>query len=133
MELEQTRCTRNIQQPHFSKPGNFFPADLIAYLQTGTTGGRGLPAFATGEYVKIKLASDPKKVTNQADSDTLALYWGPCDSFERDINAKAAYLSVTIANDVKGTLDQAFAAYSLGTDRASFANLATDDLITASL
>ncbi|HRY52041.1 MAG TPA: C45 family autoproteolytic acyltransferase/hydrolase [Candidatus Paceibacterota bacterium] len=34
----------------------FFPADLTAYLQTGVPSGAGLPAYATGEYVKIKLA-----------------------------------------------------------------------------
>ena len=104
----------------------FLPADLIAYLQAGTPSGRGLPAYATGEYVKIKLSTDPKIVVKQADADSLALYWDACDSFERDMNAKANYLTATIAGDIESTLDQAIAAYSRGMDRASFASLSTD-------
>jgi hypothetical protein len=103
--------------------GIFSPADLIAYLQTGTPSGRGLPAFATGEYVKIKLATDPKLVAKQADDDALALYWDACDSFEHDINAKSKYLTTLIAEDIESKLDQAMAAYSQGMDRASFASL----------
>jgi hypothetical protein len=116
-----------ISNSHISvSQGIFFPADLTAYLETGTPGGRGLPAFATGEYVKIKLATDPKKVTYQADKDALALYWDASDSFEHDLNVKAPFLTTPIVNDIRDKLDQAFAAYSLGMDRASFANLTTD-------
>ena len=104
----------------------FFPADLVAYLETGTPSGIGLPASATGEYVKIKLATDPKTVTYNADKDALALYWDAADSFRHDLNAKAAYLNPAVATDIREKLDQAFAAYSLGMDRASFANLSTD-------
>ena len=104
----------------------FFPADLVAYLETGTPSGIGLPTSATGEYVKIKLATDPKTVTYNADKDALALYWDAADSFRHDLNAKAPFLSRAVAEDVREKLDQAFAAYSLGMDRASFANLATD-------
>ena len=66
----------------------FFPADLVAYLETGTPSGIGLPASATGEYVKIKLAADPKTVTYNADKDALALYWDAADSFRHDMNAR---------------------------------------------
>jgi len=104
----------------------FFPADLIAYLQTGTPGGNGLPAYATGEYVKIKLANDPKKVTDQADADALAFYWDATDSFEHDLNAKAPYMTTPIVKDIREKLDQSFTAYSLGMDRAAFANLERD-------
>lgn len=104
----------------------FLPADLIAYLQTGTPSGRGLPAFATGEYVKIKLETDPKTVAKQADTDALALYWDACDAFEHDMNAKADYLTTAVAGDIEGKLNQAIAAYSQGMDRASFASLSTD-------
>jgi hypothetical protein len=104
----------------------FFPADQIAYLQTGTPSGRGIPAYATGEYVKIKLAADPKTVVKQADSDALALYWDACDSFEHDINAKADYLTAAVAADIEGKLDEAMASYSRGMDRASFASLTAD-------
>ncbi len=104
----------------------FQAADLIAYLQTGTPSGRGLPAYATGEYVKIKLATDPKTVAKKADSDALAMYWDACDSFERDMNTKAGYLTAAVASDIEGKLDQAMAAYSQGMDRASFASLSAD-------
>jgi hypothetical protein len=118
---------REVSNSHTSVSQSiFFPADLTAYLQTGTPSGRGIPAYATGEYVKIRLATDPKAVTYKADSDTLALYWDATDSFEHDLNAKAAYLTTPVVNDIRGKLDQAFAAYSLGMDRSSFANLATD-------
>ena len=105
----------------------FFPADLIAYLQTGTPSGLGLPAYATGEYVKVKLATDPKKVVLQADTDTLALYWDARDAFEHDINAKSGFLTRPIINDIRSKLDEAFAAYSLGMDRASYASLTSDE------
>jgi len=104
----------------------FFPADLVAYLQTGTPSGIGLPTSATGEYVKIKLATDPKTVTYDADRDAIAMYWDAVDSFRHDLNAKSAYLSAAIVKDIRDKLDQAFTAYSLGMDRASFANLETD-------
>ena len=42
------------------------------------------------------------------------------------MNAKADYLTMTIAADIEGKLDQAMAAYSQGMDRASFASLSTD-------
>jgi hypothetical protein len=48
------------------------------------------------------------------------------DSLRHDLNAKAAYLNQAIVKDIRDKLDQAFAAYSLGMDRASFANLSTD-------
>jgi len=104
----------------------FFPADLIAYLQTGTPSGRGIPAYATGEYVKIKLATDPKAVVKQADKDALDLYWDACDSFEQDMNARAGYLTPAIAAGIEDKLDQAMAAYAQGMDRSSFAGLSAD-------
>jgi len=118
---------REVSNSHTSvSQAIFFPADLVAYLETGTPGGIGLPTSATGEYVKVKLATDPKTVTYNADRDALALYWDAVDSLRHDQNARAAYLTPTIARDIRDKLDQAFAAYSLGMDRASFANLSTD-------
>lgn len=107
--------------------GIFLPADLTAYLQAGTPSGIGLPAYATGEYVKIKLADDPKTVVRQADRDALAFYWEARDSYERDLNAKAAHLTHAASSDIRNKLDEAFSAYALGMDRASFANLETDE------
>ncbi|MBN1568217.1 MAG: hypothetical protein JXA73_10245 [Acidobacteria bacterium] len=104
----------------------FHAADQIAYLQAGTPSGRGLPAYATGEYVKIKLATDPKTVVKQADIDALAMYWDACDSFEHDMNAIAGYLTTAVAGDIECKLDQAMAAYSQGMDRASFAGISAD-------
>jgi hypothetical protein len=115
-----------ISNSHISvSQGIFSPADLIAYLQTGTPSGRGIPAFATGEYVKIKLANAPKEVAKQADADALALYWDACDWFEHEINARAPDLTAAVAGDIESKLDQAMAAYSQGMDRASFASLST--------
>lgn len=113
--------------------GIFIPAELTAYLQTGTPSGIGLPAFATGEYVKIKLADDPKKVTYQADRDALAMFWDARDSFEHDRNEKAAHLIQATSSDIRSKLDEAFSAYSLGMDRASFANLETDEKVRIGL
>ena len=104
----------------------FFPADQIAYLQTGTPSGRGIPAFATGEYVKIKLAAHPKAVAKQADKDALDLYWDACDAFEHDLNAKADFLTPAIAGDIRSKLDQAMSSYSQGMDRTAFASLSAD-------
>jgi len=128
------------QQWHYNEPGApgisndrtsvsqsiFFPADLTAYLQTGTPSGNGLPAYATGEYVKIKLAQDPKTVTYQADADALDFYWDAISLFEHDLNANASYLTPSLAQIVQENLDEAFSAYSLGMDRAAFGELETD-------
>lgn len=119
---------REVSNSHTSvSQAVFFPADLVAYLQTGTPSGYGLPAFATGEYVKIKLATDPKTVTDNADRDALSMYWDATDSFRHDLNAKSTYLSIAVANDIEDKLDKAFTAYSLGMDRSSFASLTKDE------
>lgn len=118
---------REVSNSHTSvSQGIFFPADLVAYLQTGTPNGIGLPAYATGEYVKIKLALDPKKVIDQADADAIALYWDARDSFVRDLNSKAAFLTPPIIADIRAKLDQAMVAYSIGMDRAAFGALMKD-------
>jgi hypothetical protein len=105
----------------------FFPADLIAYLGTGTPSGNGIPANATGEYVKIKLAADPKAVTIQADEDALAYYWEAADLFEHELNDAAAYLTPDVIADVQEKLDEAMIAYSYGIDREAYADLETDE------
>jgi hypothetical protein len=105
----------------------FIPAERTAYLQAGTPSGIGLPAFATGEYVKIKLADDPKAVTQQADRDALAFYWDARDAYEHDLNDKAGHLTQAISGKIRSRLDEAISSYSLGMDRASFANLETDE------
>ena len=74
----------------------------------------------------MKLATDPKTVTYNADKDALALYWDAADSFRHDQNANAPYVSTAKAGEIREDLDQAFAAYSIGMDRASFANLSSD-------
>ncbi len=101
----------------------FLPADLTAYLQTGTPTGNGLPPYATGEYVKIKLATDPKTVTYNADKDASNFYWAARNSFQAAIDAKAAWLTTDVYDDVEAMLDEAYTAYTLGMDRASYADL----------
>lgn len=119
--------TLNLSNDHTSVSQSIFrPADLTAYLQTGTPSGIGLPAYSTGEYVKIKLTTDPKTVTAQADADALAYFWDAADALEHDLNAKSAYLTNPVVTDIKGKLDNAFAAYTAGMDRAGFAALNTN-------
>jgi len=101
----------------------FSPADLIAYLATGTPSGNGMPAGATGEYVKIQLAKSPKAVTAQAGNYADAFYWSAVDLFEYELNAKPAYLTYEVAESIRAKLDEAFLAYENGMDSAAFANL----------
>lgn len=122
---------------HYNEPGTpyisndhtsvnqsiFFPADLVAYLQTGTPSGNGLPAYATGEYVKIKLAADANAVTAQAGNDALSFYWKAVDKFESALNDNASYLPYLVFMSVSEQLDEAFVAYSLGMDREAYADL----------
>jgi hypothetical protein len=106
----------------------YFPADLIAYLQTGTPSGNGLPAYATGEYVRIKLADDANAVTAQAGNDALSMYWEAADLLEYDSNAEAAYLTYEISESIKEKLDEAFVAFSIGLDREAYADLEEKDV-----
>lgn len=125
--INEPGLTLNVSNDHTSICQSiFFPADQIAYLQTGTPSGIGLPANSTGEYVKIKLATDPKTVASQADADALAYFWDAADNLEHDLNAKMAYLTPSVISDIKGMLDNSFSAYSAGLDRAGFAALNTD-------
>ncbi len=105
----------------------YFPADLVAYLQTGTPSGNGMPAYATGEYVKIKLADDANAVTAQAGSDAASMYWAANDLLEHDLNAGAEYLTYEIAESIKAKLDEAYVAYSNGMDREAYADLEEND------
>jgi len=105
----------------------YFPADLVAYLQTGTASGNGLPAYATGEYVKIKLADDANAVTAEAGNDALSMYWETTDLFEYDSNDNAEYLTYEIAESIKEKLDEAFVAFSIGIDREAWADLEEKD------
>ncbi|MBI5443737.1 MAG: hypothetical protein HY900_21320 [Deltaproteobacteria bacterium] len=105
----------------------FFPADRVVYLQTGTPSGNGMPAYATGEYVRIKLAGDPKSVTYEADADALALYWEAADLFEHELNAEPEYLTPSVISLVQDALDEAMLAYSAGMEKSASANLSKDD------
>lgn len=101
----------------------YYPSDLTAYLLTGTPGGNGMPAYATGEYVKIKLAETPNAVTAQAGRDALSLYWAAADLLQHELNAKVPYLTYEIAESLKEKLNEAFVAFSVGMDREAFADL----------
>ena len=125
---------------HYNEPGSnfisndhtsicssiFFPSDLVAYLSTGTPSGNGLPAQATGEYVRVQLASTPKEVTAQANSDALDYYWEAAELYEHELNAMPAYLTTVVIKDIEDKLDEAMTAYSIGIDRAAFADFETD-------
>ncbi len=103
----------------------FRPSELTAYLATGTPSGNGIPAYATGEYVKIRLSPDPEKVINQADTDALTYYWAAADFFEKEIHTSPAppYLTSALVAEVREHLDNAMVAYSIGIDRTAFAYL----------
>lgn len=103
----------------------FLPGDLTAYLATGTPSGNGIPAYATGEYVKIKLSGAPTEVIDQANADTVALYWEAADFFEKEMNLqpKPSYLTIELISEIRTLLDHSMEAYSVGTDRAAYAFL----------
>ncbi len=86
-----------------------------------------MPAYATGEYVKIKLAEDANAVTAQAGSDASSMYWAAIDILEHDLNAGAEYLTYEIAESIKAKLDEAYIAYSNGMDREAYADLEEKD------
>jgi predicted choloylglycine hydrolase len=104
----------------------YFPASLTAYFGVGTPSGIGMPAYATGEYVKIQLGKDPSAVTTAAGSGAYAFYKDARNFFEHDLNAKAPYLTTLLAQTAEDKLDEAMSAYSLGMDRAAFAYLEKD-------
>ena len=101
----------------------FFPADLTAYFGTGTPSGIGLPAYATGEYVKIQLADNPEAVAAKAASTSFAFYKDARDLFQKEMNRRAFYLTPVLARAIKKRLDLAFAAHELGMDRHAYAFL----------
>jgi len=103
----------------------FKPSEKVAYLGTGTPGGIGMPAYATGEYVKIQLSTDPKAVTAKADEDAIAYFWAAAGALESAKNANP-YLPEYLYTEVKDQIDKSFAAYTAGMDRAGFADLSTD-------
>jgi hypothetical protein len=116
----------NLSNDHTSiNESIFHPSDLVAYLATGTPSGNGIPAYATGEYVKIKLSTDPVKVTDQADSYALSDYWKAADLFEKEMNKSptSSYLTIPMISEIKRLLDKAMNAYSTGIDRAAYAYL----------
>jgi hypothetical protein len=102
----------------------FFPADRIAYFQVGTPSGVGLPAGATGEYVKLQLTSDAFTLTTQADEIAFSLYSEARNIFQKMLNSKPPYLTDLIVHSIKQMLDEAMLEYECGMDRAAFAYLA---------
>jgi hypothetical protein len=101
-----------------------FPADLIAYVEIGTPSGIGLPAGATGEYVKLQLADDPAKVTENAKDAAFGFYSAARHLFQKELNRNAPYLTYSVAESIESMLDKAMLDYEHGMDRAAFASLA---------
>jgi len=118
---------RAVINSHRTTSVNIFqPATLTAYLMTGMPSGIGIPTEATGEYVKLQLKADPKGVASQANSDTLEIYWDAVDTFEYELNTKAAYLTLPVVTNIENKLDKAFYAYTAGLDRYGYAYLESD-------
>lgn len=100
-----------------------FPASLVAFFQLGTPSGIGLPAYATGEYIGIKLAEDPQTVMSIAGSIANSNYDAARNLFQKEINREAPYLTYSIAHSIEEKLDEALSAYERGLDREVFAYL----------
>lgn len=116
-----------ISNNHITTTLNIFePNTLTAYLATGMASGNGSPAYATGEYVKLQLLETPKKIADKADADTQSIYWDANDTFQRELNTKAAYLTLPVIADIKDKLNKAWYAYSKGLDRLSYGTLQSD-------
>ena len=124
---------------HYNEPGsrnlnnNFpssvaqavlFPADLIAYFQIGTPSGIGVPADATGEYVKLKLADDPATVTKNVENIAFGFYTAARNLFEKELNNNAPYLTYSIAKSLEKMLDEAMLEYQRGMDKNALAIMA---------
>lgn len=101
----------------------FFPESLNACFQLGTPSGIGLPAYATGEYVRIKLADDPQTVMSTSGWIALSNYDVARNLFQKEINRDAPYLTYSIAQSIEEKLDEAFSAYEMGLDREVLAYL----------
>lgn len=127
---------------HYNEPGSrnvinnfpssvaqsvFFPADRIAYFQVGTPSGIGLPAGATGEFVRLQLADGPAEVTDHAEQSALALYSKARNLFVKELNRNAPYLTHLMVQSIEEMLDEAISAFERGMDRAGFAYLSKQE------
>jgi hypothetical protein len=100
-----------------------FPDSLNAFFQVGTPSGIGLPAYATGEYVRIKLAEDPQTVMSTAGWIADSNYDAVRNLFQKELNRSAPYLTYFITQSIEQKLDASFSAYEKGLDREVFAYL----------
>lgn len=103
------------------------PADLTHYIQVGTPSGLGIPAYATGEYVKLELAGSPAEVAAEAGNEAYSLYWAARNSYVKAKNDKAPYLSYAVCASIEEKLDEAILEWQLGLNRAGFATLCQDE------
>jgi len=106
----------------------FFPLDRIAYFQVGTPSGIGLPAGATGEYVKFQLTNDIVTLVSKADEITFGLYSEARNLFQAELNRKAPYLTDSVIQSIKEMLDKAMLEYEHGMIKAAHAYLAMRNL-----
>lgn len=104
----------------------YFPSDLTAYFQAGTPSGIGIPAYATGEYVKIEMDKTPDKLTDKFAKTALAIYEDARNIYHRELNMKKGYLTHTLCKTIEENLDQSILKYGQGMNRAAFAYLAKD-------
>lgn len=126
---------------HYNEPGSgngfnilgytqqsvFFPADLTAYFIQGTGSGTGIPAGATGEFIKVQLANDPVEVSNNMEEAAFSFYVEARDLFRKELNINAGlprnsrYLTDLVVQSIEEMLDEAYLEYERGRDRAAFA------------
>jgi predicted choloylglycine hydrolase len=72
----------------------FFPSTLTTYYQIGTPSGIGLPAYATGEYIEIKLSENPDDVTAYTGYKALELYKNGTNRFRKTSGRKQTLMTI---------------------------------------
>jgi hypothetical protein len=99
----------------------FCPADLTAYFLQGTASGIGIPAGATGEFVKVQLADSPSKVAANMGKAAYDFYKDARNVLRQELNSKCKHKSHLVARRIERWLDKAWLEYEKGMDRAAFA------------
>jgi len=105
----------------------FFPADLTAYFIQGVGSGTGMPAGATGEFAKVQLADDPATVAASMNEDAYGFWEEARTLLRTELNINAGldrndrYLTDSVAQPIEEMLDEAWAEWERGANRAAFA------------
>jgi hypothetical protein len=97
------------------------PADLTAYFLQGTASGIGIPAGATGEFVKVQLADDPSEVAVNMEKAAFDFYKDARNLLRQALNSRLEHLTDLAAQQMEEMLDEAWLEFERGMDRAAFA------------